>query len=334
MTNPARTALVGSLAALTLLASCARAAPGPAAETDRPVIRVAYNSEADLEDLPSLLAHEILREHGYTVETIFFAQSELGVQALAQGEADFGHGALRPYWAAVAEGAEVLTLMEHVANAWSIVSLREIIECADLAGRRMAQHSPGGVSKALSDAYIAQACPGVEPIELIIPGSGNRAAALLAGEIDATPLELADVAQLLAQGGDRFHILVRFAEELPGLKTSGVTVRAAFARQHPQAVTDYLQALLESHRRLAEDPGPLVTAAVEQLGLDPETAAAAVEAYMAIDAWHPNGGLDRASVAASLAFYQQMGSLPEGLTAEAVADLTYLEAALDEIGRW
>lgn len=334
MIQPSRVALISGLLTLALLAACGPAAPGPAGEASRPVIRVAYNSEADLEDLPSLLAHDILRADGYTVETVFFAQSELGVQALAQGEADFGHGALRPYWAAVAEGAEVMTLMEHVANAWSIVSLREVAACADLDGRRLAQHSPGGVSKALSDAYIAQTCPGIETVELIIPGSGNRAAALLAGEIDATPLELADVVPVLTQGGDRFHVLVRFAEALPGLKTSGVTVRAAFAREHPQAVADYLRAMLQAQRALAGDPAPLVAAAVEQLGLDPESAAAIVAAYLEIEAWDPNGGLDRAGVAESLAFYQQMGSLPEGLTPEAVADLSFLEGVLEEIGVW
>ena len=312
------------------LAFCAPAGPPPGTAGE---IRIGYPSVADFQDLPSLMALDLLMEQGYSVVPTFFAQSELAVEALATGETDVGFGNARAHWAAIQQGAELQTVMEQAANGWSVVSRLEITDCAGLDGQRLAVGSEGSVAKAMTDAWMAEVCPAAAPEILIIPGSDNRAAALLAGQIDATTAEPADVVQLLAEDSDRFHVLVDFASRLPDLLTTGVHVNSEFAAAHPQAVRDLVKAVVEIHRRVAADPDLLITQAIDRLGFDPGDVPAILETHRSIGTWDVDGGLSREAVEYSLGFYIRTGSLGPGLTGDQVADLSYLEAVLEELGR-
>jgi NitT/TauT family transport system substrate-binding protein len=317
------------LLAAVLVAGCAAQNSPPDIKT----IRVGYPSVADFQDLASLMALDELARGGYTVVTTFYAQSDLAVEALASGQADVGFGNTRAHWAAIAQGAEIRTIMEQVANGWSLVSRTEIAECTDLEGRRLAVGSEGSVAKAMTEAWMLETCPEVLPEVLIIPGSENRAAALLSGEIDATTAEPADVVHLMAGASDRFHVLVDFAALLPDLVTTGVNVNTEFAQENPQAVRALVLALLDTHRRIAADPGLLTTAAVARLGLDEALLPAILEAHMRLRAWDPNGGLTRDAAEYSLEFFTSSGSLDPGPSVDQIADLSFLDAALAEVGR-
>ncbi|MFQ5855417.1 MAG: ABC transporter substrate-binding protein [Anaerolineae bacterium] len=331
-----------ALVAVTLLAACV--APTPEVRevevirevevpVERPHIRVAYPSIVDMEDIPSVMAHQLLVEQGYAVTPTFYAQSELAVEALARGDADFGNGADRTFWAAISKGANIVTIMEQAANGWAIFAIPDIQTCEDLGGRRFAQHSEGAVSKAMSDAYILENCPGTEPEILIIPGSENRAAALLAGEIDASPVELADAVQIELQRPGEFHVLANFAVDVPKLKTTALYVNGDFAAEHPEAVKDYIRALLTVHRQIVKDPDSLIAEASKWLAIDPEVLPKVVEAQFAANSWDVNGGLDEDSIQFSIDFFTNAGRLDPGLTVDDVADLSYLNEVLDEIGR-
>jgi NitT/TauT family transport system substrate-binding protein len=294
---------------------------------------VAYPSVVDMEDIPTVMAHELLSEQGYRVTPTFFAQSELAVEALASGDADFGNGADRTFWAAVSQGAPIVTIMEQAANSWAIFAVPEIQTCEDLGGMRFAQHSEGAVSKAMSDAYLLENCPDTEPEILIIPGSENRAAALMAGEIDASPVELADAVQIELERPGDFHILTNFAIDVPKLKTTGMYVNANFAEEHPEVVKDYIKAVLTVHRQINEDHDLLIKEAQKWLAIDPEVLPKVVEAQFAANSWDVNGGLDEDAIQFSIDFFTNSGSLEPGLTVDGVADLSYLNEVLDEIGR-
>jgi ABC-type nitrate/sulfonate/bicarbonate transport system substrate-binding protein len=296
-------------------------------------IRAAYTAGLDLTDVPSLMAFDLLAAQGYLVRTTSFAQSELAVEALARGDSDFGFGSSRTYWAAVGTGANIVSIMERSANDFLIVTIPEIQTCAHLDGRRFAQHSEGAVSKAMSDAYIQKNCPGIEPEILLIPEGENRAAALLVGEIDATPLKLADYLQVERRAPDQYRALANLAADLPSLKTGLVNVNRDFAVAHPEAVKDYIRALLTIHRQIKRAPDLLVAEAATRLAIDPEVLPQFVAAHCELDIWDVNGGLDEQSVEYSLEFFTTAGKLDAGLTADDVADLVYLNQVLDEIGR-
>jgi hypothetical protein len=73
--------------------------------------------------------------------------------------------------------------------------------------------------------------------------------------------------------------------------------------------------------------------AVEQLKLDSNAAKTLVDAYLAANAWDPNGALTRENIQYTLDFLKQTKDVPAELTFEDVADLSYLNAVLAELGR-
>lgn len=293
-------------------------------------LRVAYPSAVDVDDIPSLMADQLLVGQGYTVKPTFYAQSELAIMALARGDADIMKGGARNVWQAIAQGAKLVTVMEHAANNWVLLVVSEIKNCRDLQGRRFAQHSEGTMDRALLDAYLLKECPGVEPEILVIPGSANRAFALLAGEVDAAGVKIPEAVTIEMQAPGRFDILSNFALDLPMLKASFVSVNRDFAIRKPEMVKDYIRAALTVHRRITKDPDLLIPEFTKWLDLDSVIIPSILEEQFAIDTWDIKGGLDKESIQFSIDFFVQAGRLAPGLTVEQVSDLSYLEQVLGE----
>lgn len=296
-------------------------------------INIAYPSTADIGDIPSILVLEMLAEQGYEIERTFYAQTDLAVEALSSGDADFAYGSTRTYWAAKSKGANFVMIMEQVANDRAILAVSDIQTCEDLDGRRFAVGGEGSGSHAMSVAYILENCPGTEVELFIIPGSENRAAALLAGEIDATPVELADAIQLDLKAPDRIHVLTNFALDLPNLNTTGVYVNSDFAANNPQVVKDFIEATLDVRRRIRQDQELLTAVAVDLLKIDQEILPLILDTYLGIDAWDVNGGISFESIQFSIDFWTNADRLDPGLTPEFVVDFSLLDEILAEIGK-
>ncbi len=308
-----------------LLLGCQAAATG---QQQTRSIRVAYTSEADLGDIPSLMAIELLEEQGYNITVTNYSNPPLAVEALARGDADLSFGTIQVIWAAVGRGAKIITIGEQLRNTWVLATLPDIEQCEDIAGKRLALSSEGSGSAALTRTYIAVNCPGTEYEVVLIAGSQNRAAALLSGAVDVTPLELVDLLYLQQQAPDQVRALVWFADDLPDMVVTGIHVNKDFAESSPETVEDFLRALLAIHRQIAEDPDTLVQKAAEVLEMDVAELGPIIEAHLAFDAWPASGSLTEDEVRNSLAFYQQLGELPETLAPSDVADLHYLENVL------
>jgi ABC-type nitrate/sulfonate/bicarbonate transport system substrate-binding protein len=293
-------------------------------------LRAGFTSSIDVGDLPALMAHRALKQAGYEVDTTFYARPELAVEALARGDAEFASGGTHAFWAAIAKGADVFMVVEHAENGSQIVTVPGVSRCEELTGLRLALSSPGSVPTAVGRAYL-QRCPGASPQVVSMPGSGDRLAALLAGVVDAAVLQRADVARLHEQEPGRFRVLARLDEEFPNLRFEGVFVNGAFARAHPSAVVDYVRARVEANRRAIERPALLFEEARQWPAMG-TLDQALVDGEARAPAWAVDGGLAPGSVPATLAFFVGAGTLPASLTAEQVADRSFLAEALQAIG--
>jgi ABC-type nitrate/sulfonate/bicarbonate transport system substrate-binding protein len=283
---------------------------------------------ASFGDLPMKLAHARLNAQGYQVEETPYVASDLIVQAVAGGSADFGNGAITAAWTAVARGARIRTVMEHVANPHRFVVAQGVSACAELEGRRLALHGEGGVVNTLVRAFLAEECPDVTLSPVYMEDSSSRAAALLTGQLDAAPIDLNLLHWLEEQAPGRFHVMSDFAARWPSIKTIGVQVNSDFAATNREVVIEYIRARLTANRDLASDAGLLAAEAERHLGPSPRWARVA-RAYVEVHAWAPDGGLTQADVVRTLAFFST-GALT-GLSAESVADLTFLEEALGSL---
>lgn len=324
--------LIGLLI-LTLASACS----GTAAQTTPTVtpltIRVAYTSAKGLSDIPSQLAQQRLSAQGYVIEPTFYSSGELVVAAVSQGQADFAYGNPYTFVLASTKGAKSKWISTKVANTFLVAGVESIKTCADLANQRLGINSTGALNTILIKKYINQTCPGTTPEMTVISGSDNRAAALIAGQLDASLLELADWEQLDAKTPGKFHIIFNFAKDLPEMIVTGLFVSDDFAAKHPDAVKDYLRANLQVNRDIAQDHSLLLNEAAKELDIDAATLKPVVEDYFKFNAWDQNGGLNDNLVKVNLDFLDTLDGFDTSVTPAQVADLSFLNSVLDEIGR-
>lgn len=304
----------------------------PAATIRSGTLRLGVGSSDNVSDVPRLVAVETLRSMGYTINQVQFDRFELLSVALANGDLDLAGASHQTTWTAIAKGAPVRALVARDRDTYVLVVRQEIKNCSDLTGKNLAIASTSGVTTALVNAYLKKNCPSATPKVLIISGTGNRVAALLANQIDASPLELDDLLNLERQAPGRFYALATFAVEMPQIELSGYYTNLGFAAQRPEAVKDFLRAFLQAQRQL-QDKNTLRRAITKYLGLDDSTAQTTAEMYLAQKMWDVNGGLTPESTQATIDFLVAASALPPGLKSRDVADLSFLNAVLDEIGR-
>ena len=325
---------VAALLAGLVLAACATVAPTPTpAPAKSGTLRVGFSSDADMGDVPTLMALDALTAEGYTVQPTFFSAADVEMAAIDKGDIDIGNGSVRNAWTAIAKGGNLRTIMEQISNDWLMVSTPDLKTCNDLTGKRLAFTNSASSNKAMSDAFFQTNCPSVQPQIVFIANSDARAAALLANQIDATPIELADWIHVQNQAPDKFHIMIDFAQALPNLKATGVQVNQTFAQKNPAMVKDYLTAVLTVYRNIHDHPETLKAAAIKDIKLDTADADKVTDAYLSQNLWNIDGGLTKEAIQYSIDFYSKSGSIPSGLTADQVSDLSYLSAVLTTIGK-
>jgi NitT/TauT family transport system substrate-binding protein len=297
---------------------------------------VAFTS-LGMSSAPFLAALDSLRDQGYTIETPELAESELVTQGTASGEFAFGSGANNSTLTAVQAGAKLKVLINRVNNEWTMYARKDITSCEQLDGKKLAIHSEGAVSTAMVKNYIKENCPGTEPNYLVIPGSPARLAALLADQIDASPLELTDAVTVDLEASDRFALLASLAQDLPDLQTTSIYVNGDFAAENPGTVYAVVKAVLEQFRLIDGDAKHLEEVAREYVGdvLDPETIDEAAAKYVELKMFPVNGGLTEENLKYTAEFFgpDGTGATTSVIPVDQFADLSFLEMALDELGR-
>jgi NitT/TauT family transport system substrate-binding protein len=322
-----------SLLVLLLASACSGAVGQPTPTAAPLTIRVAYTSDKGLSDIPNLLAQQRLSTQGYVFQPTFYASGELALAALAQGQADLAYGAPFTFWIAIGKGAKVKLISEKISSTFLVAGISKIQSCTDFSGQRVGINSTGAFNTALIKLYITQNCPSTEPQLVVVSGSDTRAAAMLAGQLDASLLEISDWEQLNAKAPGQFHIIMNFAQDLPQVVGVGLFVNEDFAAQHPEAVKAYLRANLEVNRDIAADHSILLNEAVKQLDIEADTLRPVVEDYFKIKAWDVNGGSTDAKIKANVDFLKTLDGFDQTITPERGADLSYLNAVLGVIGR-
>ena len=293
-------------------------------------IRIEVPADADVADIPWLMAIDSLKEQGYSIETVSLS-SDLSAAAMAEGDLDIANLSNQHAWAAIGQGAPLMTFMDKSASTFMLLAPKAIQTCADLDGRPVASNGVSTVAGALLNAYLEKNCPDAKPQILVVKGGSNRTATLLSGEVDAAIQDIDDLIKLELDRPGEFQPLVVFAEASPGVQINSHVTGRQFADQHPEMVKDFIKAVLAARRTL-QDSEALHEAIIKYVEFEPDRAQQAADTYLEQAVWDASGTYTLETVQTTLGFLQEYGDLPKELTAEDVADLSYYDAVLDEMG--
>jgi ABC-type nitrate/sulfonate/bicarbonate transport system substrate-binding protein len=291
------------------LASTARSSASPAKSG---TMRLEVPDEADIADIPWLMAIDWLKEQGYDIETISLSNT-LGPVAMAQGDIDMASLSNQLAWAAIGKGAAIRTVMDKSANTYMLITRKNVQTCADLDGRPVAVGS-------------------VSTVNFVVTGGSNRMAALLSDEVDGAMQDIDDLIELERERPGEFHALIVLAQEFPGLQLNSHAANRDFAEQHPEMVKDVIRAVFAA-RRTIQDANVLRDAITRYVGFEPDRAQQAADTYLARKVWDISGTYTPETVQAIIDFLQEFGDMAPQLKAADVANLSYYNAVLDEIGR-
>jgi ABC-type nitrate/sulfonate/bicarbonate transport system substrate-binding protein len=281
-----------------------------------------------------------MRDQGYDIQEVELAESELATEGVAQGRFQFAEGTNNSAFLAVDQGSSVLLVVDRNLNEWMVYAREGIETCDELVASRVAVHSPGSVSGAMLRDWISKECSesaaaSYDP--LIIAGSQNRYAAMLADQIDASPVELPDALRLDAEGG--FNRLASFREDLPDLHPQSVYVNGSFLQDNPDVVRAFIRELLLLHREINSQDGRLFELykqyLPEEVAQDEALAREITDAFVEAGLFPDDGGLTPDAVKYTVEFFgpDGTGDLSQNLPVESVSDLSHLEAVLNDIGR-
>jgi ABC-type nitrate/sulfonate/bicarbonate transport system substrate-binding protein len=281
-----------------------------------------------------------MNQTGYSVSVQSIDTPELVIEGVAKGTFQFGDGSINAAMNAITKGAQIRIISDRLGNEWSLISKTDIANCAALAGKNVGVTSLGSSVTAMLKAWIAKTCPGTTPNYLIIATSDQRALALIANQIDAAPLQIADSLPLLTKADytGKFKRLVSFQQELPEVMINSIYVNNDFAAKNPGTVVDVLKAVLTANRKVADDPTYLKQISLKYIpNIDQSTLDAITASYRDLKLLDVNGGITNDKLVYNAKFYgpapDGTGSVPKVLAPNEYADLTYLNIALQQLGK-
>lgn len=295
-------------------------------------LAVGYPSQADAGDTPSILAINTLNSQGWTIKPTFFAQPETDFAAVAKGDIQIGIGSASAALLAIQAGGKFHIIGTQEGVAWLVVGTDAVQSCADLAGKRWALHSPAGVTTGYANFWIQNNCAAdvqekIKPV--FIPGSENREAALLAGQIDATLLDSETFADLNAKAANKFHVIGDLSKDptMKALTSSVISVNDDYWSQHPEVVVAFLKGMQDAYAAAKADLTKLDAAAASQNVQWNDTIRTGVGQEFDSGALDPTLAITPEGMNLNLQFYTKYSNLKPGLTVEQAANFDALKQA-------
>jgi NitT/TauT family transport system substrate-binding protein len=305
--------------------------PGPSGAK---TFKFAFPGPFGVGEVTLLAAIDDLKTQGYTIDTPQVNDPNLIAQGVSEGQFQFTEGDTVAALKAIQAGGKLKVVGEQVGDLWQIVTISSIKSCADLSGHSVGVFAVGSFNDVSVQAYIAQNCSGTEVNMLALGDSTARAAAMLAGQLDASPLEVGDAVPLLLQGADKFHVLTNFAETLPGLRPSAIVANSEFLAANEGTARALLTALIKQNRKAVDDAAYLKTLILKYVpAIDQSTLDDVIAAFKAAKLFDVNGGVTEDNLNYTVQFFVGSGALQPGLKISDVADLSAMNAALTELGR-
>ena len=300
-----------------------------AAQADK--IRIALAETPSDELAAFFVALDRAKAAGIDYEWTAFSDEELAVQAILSGQMDIGFGT--PYSAMQRSKAPLRIVFQLSKLKFFPVTSKKYEKLEDLNGQPILLHSRGGGTDSI--ANVIEDKVGIKLGERsYMSGSANRVVALIAGQADATILDLSNKNKIMANAGEKFNVLPMFEVDA---SDEALFANLDWIKSNEKDVDIFVGALASVWQDMAKDPsiirretspdGPIGQLPKEILdGLDGFYANA-----VAGGLYDPNGGGRKAALA-DMEWYSQAGQLDGDAASLNIEDFWYL-APLDKVAK-
>lgn len=203
--------------------------------------------------------------------------STTGVQALIAGQTDLAGGGTDELILGAAAGADIVAIASTQDKMdYVLVAQNDIESIADLAGASIGMSGPAGYDTLLSRLAVRREGLDLTDVNFVqIGGSGDRAAALLAGRVDAATIFLSDWFELERRTED-VHALAFMNELVDSSTKSSINTTKTFAAENPEIMFALACANLEAYKWFHDDKDGFIEYTLENVEGSTEEATSAL----------------------------------------------------------
>lgn len=290
------------------LASVALATTVLVSAAQAETVRIALAEPPSDEMAAFFVALDRAKANGLEYEWTAFAEEELAIQAVLSGDMDVAFGT--PYAAMQRSKAPIRIIFQLSRLVFFPVTTKEFNTLKDLDGQPIMLHSRGGGTDSI--ANVIEDREGITFGERsYVPGSGNRVAAMLAGQANATILDLSNRNKIIAEAGDRFNSLPMFEVKA---SDEALFANLDWIKENEEAVNILVKALHSTWSDMSKDP-TIISKQTDPngpIGQLPAEVLAELDGFytdaVAGGLYDPNGG-GRDAATADLEWYALSGQL-------------------------
>lgn len=271
-------------------------------------IRIALAEQPSDEMAAFFVALDRAKANGLDYEWTAFAEEELAIQAVLSGDMDIAFGT--PYAVMQRSKAPVRIIFQLSRLVFFPVATKEYATLKDLDGVPIMLHSRAGGTDSI--ANVIEDREGITFGERsYVPGSDNRVVAMLAGQAEATILDLSNRNKIIAEAGDKFNSLPMFEVKA---SDEALFANLDWMQENEEAVGIFVDALHSVWTDMAKDP-TIISKETDPngpIGQLPAEILATLDTFyteaVAGGLYDPNGG-GREAAQADLEWYTMAGQL-------------------------
>ncbi len=293
-------------------------------------IRIALAETPSDELAAFFVALDRAKANGLDYEWTAFADEELAIQAILSGQMDIGFGT--PYSAMQKAKAPVRIIFQLSKLKFFPVSSQKYSKLEDLNGEPILLHSRGGGTDSIANV-IEDRLRIKFGKRSYVPGSANRIVALVAGQVDATIVDLSNKNKLVRNHGSKFNVLPMFDVDA---SDEALFANLNWIKANAKDVDIFVRALLSVYQDMSKDPTIIrrETNPDGPIGQLPKEVLAELDGFyteaVAGGLYDPNGGGEKAAKA-DLEWYSKAGHLTGKLSDLKIEDFWYLKPLNDAI---
>lgn len=286
-------------------------------------IRIALAEPPSDELAAFFVALDRAKAMGLDYEWTAFADEELAIQAILSGQMDIGFGT--PYSVMQKSKAPIRIVFQVSKLKFFPVSSKKYSKLEDLNGEPIMLHSRGGGTDSIANV-IEEKMNIKFGNRSYVPGSKNRVAALVAGQTDATIIDLANKNKLMKLHPEKFNVLPMFDVDA---SDEALFANLNWIKANAKDVDIFVKALVSVYRDMMKDPtmvrretnpdGPIGQLPKEVLDSLDQFYSDAVEGGL----YDANGGGMKAAKA-DMEWYSKAGQLTGDLSSLKAEDFWYM----------